>query len=337
MTMLLRRQAFVNALLLAATALCPSLFNTALAFSNQQVVTVRPSQHTALNRLEIHPRSSNNNIPIHYSRRKSLALASPSEDSESIDTSSNSSPTTTLKQDIYNVATLIGAQSLLIPIAIFIAQFVNLPNIGLGSQFQLGSAVVVDGLRWTLPLFGVAGLLRIVEPYSNALKDVTKATQRSVLSVLGSTRRPFFALLVSCVLGAVAGIGEEWLFRGVFQHALADKFGSSSISLAVSGLVFGLLHAVTPVYALLAGAASVFFGYLYIITDNLAVPMITHAVYDVFALMWAHWSVTALEQDEMDAILLDYPGAPVLSANKYKEGHLDVSDDEDDSPKVYNS
>ena len=332
--MLLRRRL----LLAAATALCPS-FNAAFAFSNQHVLAVRPSQHTTLlfDRIEIRPRSnvcSNNITPIHYSRSKSLALASPSDDVQDTETSK---PSSTFKQDVYNVATLIGAQSLLIPIAVFIAQFADLPNIGLGSQFQLGSTAFVDGLRWTLPLFGVALLLRIVEPYSEALKDVTKATQRSVLSVLGSTRRPFFALLVSCILGAVAGIGEEWLFRGVLQTSLVDKFGSSSISLAVSGLVFGLLHAVTPVYALLAGAASVFFGYLYIITNNLAVPMITHAVYDVFALMWAHWSVTALEREEMDAILKDYPQAPVLSTNTYKEGHLNVSDDEDDSPKVYNS
>ncbi|KAK1734834.1 CAAX protease family protein [Skeletonema marinoi] len=337
--MVLHRQASTKALLLAAAALCPSSsssFNAALAFSHQHVVKVRPSQNAFEARLEILPRSNNIITPINYSRRKSLALASPSDDTETTDTSSSSS---TLKQDIYNVATLIGAQALLVPIAVFIAQFSNLPNIGLGSQFQIGSVAIVDGLRWTLPLFGVAGLLRIVEPYSNALKDVTKATQRSVLSVLGSTRRPFFALLVSCILGAVAGIGEEWLFRGVFQQLLTDKFGSSSISLAVSGLVFGLLHAVTPVYALLAGAASVFFGYLYNISHNLAVPMITHAVYDVFALMWAHWSVTGLEQEERDAILLNYQGAPVLSTNTYKEGHLNVSDDddEDDSPKVYNS
>jgi hypothetical protein len=55
--------------------------------------------------------------------------------------------------------------------------------------------------------------------------------------------------------------------------------------------------------------------------------------------MWAHWSVTGLEQEERDAILLDYQGAPVLSTNTYKEGHLNVSDDddEDDSPKVSNS
>jgi len=62
-------------------------------------------------------------------------------------------------------------------------------------------------------------------------------------------------------------------------------------------------------------------------------------VYDVFALMWAHWTVTALGQEEIDEIL-NYSGAPVLSANTFKEGHLDVSneeDGEDDSPKVYNS
>lgn len=318
------RRKVTSVLLLAATT--SSSFNAALAFS----VTARPSQHS-FGRLGIHPKACYNDI-IH-SRRKSLALAPSSDDVEN----KSSISSTSLKQDIYNVVTLIGAQALLVPIAVFIAQLINLPNIGLGSQFHLSSGATVDGLRWTLPLFGVAGLLRLVEPYSNALQNVTKATQRSVLSVLGSTRRPLFALLVSCILGAVAGIGEEWLFRGVFQEILTQKFGSS-ISLGVSGLVFGLLHAVTPVYALLAGAASVFFGYLYIISHNLAVPMITHAVYDVFALMWAHWSVTALEQEEIDEIL-NYSGAPVLSANTFKEGHLNVSDEggENDSPKVYNS
>ena len=331
--MLHRRQVSINVLLLVAAALWSppsSSSNAALAFSHQHVLTVR--RPSFIDRLKIHPRCNiacTNNII--QSRKKSVVSASPSDDSESTTGS-------TFKQDVFNVATLIGAQALLIPIAIFIAQLINLPNIGLGSQFQ-GSGATVDGLRWTLPLFGVAGLLRLVEPYSNALQNVTKATQRSVLNVLGYTRRPFFAFFVSCILGAVAGIGEEWLFRGVFQAALTQKIGSSSISLAVSGLVFGLLHAVTPVYALLAGAASVFFGYLYIISGNLAVPMITHAVYDVFALMWAHWSVTALEQEEIDEIMNSGASAPVLIAkNAFKEGHLDVSDeDEEDSPRVSNS
>lgn len=148
--------------------------------------------------------------------------------------------------------------------------------------------------------------------------DVTKATQRSVLAVMGKERRPVFALFVSILLGAAAGWGEEWLFRGVFQTVLSDKF-SSNIALAISGIVFGLLHAVTPVYALLAGAASVFFGYLYNISGNLAVPMICHAVYDVGALMWAHWSVTELSSKEQDDILESGPGAPIMDAGVLKD------------------
>jgi membrane protease YdiL (CAAX protease family) len=89
---------------------------------------------------------------------------------------------------------------------------------------------------------------------------------------------------------------------------LSDKF-SSDVALAISGVVFGLLHAVTPVYALLAGAASVFFGYLYNVSGNLAVPMICHAVYDVGALMWAHWTVTGLSTKEQNDILTWGPGA----------------------------
>lgn len=105
---------------------------------------------------------------------------------------------------------------------------------------------------------------------------------------------------------------EEWLFRGVFQTKLSTMFGNE-IALAVSGLVFGLLHAVTPVYAILAGAASVFFGYLYNTSNNLAVPMVCHAVYDVGALLWAHYSVTALSKEEQQKILEGSPAAPILS------------------------
>ena len=49
--------------------------------------------------------------------------------------------------------------------------------------------------------------MQLVEPYSPALQDVTRATQRSVLAVMGSKRRPIYAMLVSILLGAVAGWG----------------------------------------------------------------------------------------------------------------------------------
>jgi len=224
----------------------------------------------------------------------------------------------TLQQDIQSIATLVGAQALLIVISAVLAKLLNIPNLGLGLGFACSSNAIVQGLQWTVPLFATAGIMKVVEPYSPALQGVTEATQRSVLAVMGKRRRPLYALLVSLLLGAVAGIGEEWLFRGLFQTALTAKF-SGGVALAISGIVFGLLHAVTPLYAFLAGAASVFFGYLYNTTGNLAVPMICHAVYDVGALMWAHWGVTALSSQEQDKILQSGPGSPILDASTLKE------------------
>ncbi|KAL7464021.1 hypothetical protein ACHAXS_004363 [Conticribra weissflogii] len=231
----------------------------------------------------------------------------------------NSKPT--LQQDIQNIATLLAAQGLLIFLSPLLSRFFQLPNLGLGSQFNLSSSAFLSGLQWTLPLFGMAGILQIIEPHAPALKDVTRATQRSVLAVMGPNRRPFYALVVSILLGAVAGWGEEWLFRGVFQTILGQRFGNDTLALGISGVVFGLLHAVTPIYALLAASASVFFGYLYNLTGNLAVPMVCHAVYDVGALMWAHWSVTGFTEEEQEDILNfgRGGGAPILSVEGKSE------------------
>ncbi|KAL7536244.1 hypothetical protein ACHAWF_005405 [Thalassiosira exigua] len=222
-------------------------------------------------------------------------------------------------------------QALLLPLSALLAKILNIPNVGLGLGFDLNVHAAILGFQWTIPLFAIAGIMRLIEPYSPALQGVTKATQRSVLAVMGKQRRPMFALLVSILLGSellfvshentkkvpVAGWGEEWLFRGVFQTYLGESF-SRGIALTVSGIVFGLLHAVTPIYALLAGAASVFFGYLYNQTENLAVPMICHAVYDIGALMWAHWSVTALTRNEQNEILDSGPGAPIMNLGALK-------------------
>mmetsp|Transcript_26473 Transcript_26473/g.57074 ORF Transcript_26473/g.57074 Transcript_26473/m.57074 type:complete len:309 (-) Transcript_26473:6-932(-) len=215
--------------------------------------------------------------PLHIRKLKpsSLALharpgkyefdlaALPSDSADDEGAPSENSPTTTkesssLQQDLRSITTLVGVQSLLLPISYFLAGFLNVANHGLGVGFAWTSAAAIQGLKWTLPLFVIAAIMQLIEPYSKSLQEVTKATQRSVLAVMGKKRRPLFAFFVSILLGAAAGWGEEWLFRGVFQTILSDKY-SSDIALAICGVVFGLLHAVTPVYALLAGLGSVFF------------------------------------------------------------------------------
>ena len=132
---------------------------------------------------------------------------------------SNKKPETSLKQDFQSIIPLVGAQSLLIPISIGVANVLSIPNKGLGSGFALTTTAITQGLQYTIPLFAIAGIMRLIEPYSKALQGVTKATQRSVLTIMGKKRRPVYSIVVSVIFGVIAGVGEEWLFRGVFQES----------------------------------------------------------------------------------------------------------------------
>lgn len=185
----------------------------------------------------------------------------------------------------------------------------NVPNFGLGADFSLDSSSIQAGAIATLPLFGIAAILDVVEKSVPALADVSTATQRSILGLLGGVRKPLIALSVSIALGAAAGVGEEMLFRGVLQSELGERFGDV-IALTSSAVIFGALHAVTPLYAVIAGIASLYFGELYLQYHNLAVPIVCHGLYDVGALMGAHLFVTGMSEEErIDLANWEPPGA----------------------------
>jgi membrane protease YdiL (CAAX protease family) len=76
-----------------------------------------------------------------------------------------------------------------------------------------------------------------------------------------------------------AGVGEELLFRGVLQALLTDYL-NRSWGLLLSGLLFGLLHALSRVYIVIAGLMGIYLGFIHIQTGNLLSPMVTHFVYD---------------------------------------------------------
>jgi len=203
--------------------------------------------------------------------------------------------------NLQTTAVLIGGQSALIPVGFAIGFFLGTPNLGLGPGIAFEGSAFVDGFIRTIPLGILAIVLDLVEKSSPALQDVTKATQRSILSLLGGKFKPLLALVISIALGLAAGFGEEILFRGVMQYELSERFGDV-FALGTTAVIFGLLHAVTPVYALLAALASLYFGWLYQTAENLAVPITTHALYDVGALFWAHWTVTRLSDDEQTSL-----------------------------------
>jgi membrane protease YdiL (CAAX protease family) len=92
------------------------------------------------------------------------------------------------------------------------------------------------------------------------------------------------------LVSLVAGLGEEMLFRGVVQ-GVNDRWFGVGYGLAVASVLFGLVHLITPTYAVLATMCGVYFGILVMITDNLLVVIVPHALYDFLALLYiARWS-----------------------------------------------
>jgi uncharacterized protein len=86
------------------------------------------------------------------------------------------------------------------------------------------------------------------------------------------------------LLAALAGLGEEALFRGVLQPWLAGLV-SPWPAVLLTGLLFGTLHPVSVTYSVLATLAGVYFGFLVVITGNLLAPIVAHAGYDLVALL----------------------------------------------------
>jgi uncharacterized protein len=93
------------------------------------------------------------------------------------------------------------------------------------------------------------------------------------------------------LLAAVAGIGEEFLFRGAVQPLFerwtaATGFGLAA-ALILSNVIFGWLHAVTPTYAVLATLMGVYFGLLLDAAGgrNLLAPILAHGLYDYLAFL----------------------------------------------------
>ena len=115
---------------------------------------------------------------------------------------------------------------------------------------------------------------------------------RRLIAVVDQLLSPLFRgcrVWELAVISAVAGLGEELLFRAVLQEAVAGWLGGpvgTWVGLAAASLLFGLMHPITKTYALLATLIGLYLGWLWIETGNLLVPVTAHALYDFLALVY---------------------------------------------------
>ena len=171
----------------------------------------------------------------------------------------------------------------------------------LAIAFESGLFVLALGFGWLLDTPALAtlrltwraaalGLLATAPPLLLMwwLIRTTWAPIRRLNREIEHTVVPLFAGSTPLQLAAVAlaaGVGEEVLFRGVIQAALAGWSGAA-MGLLLTSLLFGLVHLITPTYAALAGLLGLYLGALALYSGNLLAPILVHALYDVAALTY---------------------------------------------------
>jgi uncharacterized protein len=141
---------------------------------------------------------------------------------------------------------------------------------------RLDAAAVGLGIAATLPPLGVLHW---------CLRTEWGPVRRLVLLV-EEHLRPYLAGASAggiVLLSLMAGIAEEALFRGVIQTGLTERLPAWG-AVSIGAILFGVVHWLTLSYAVLAGLIGAYLGILFLVTDNLLVPIITHALYDVIAL-----------------------------------------------------
>ncbi|MCB0406459.1 MAG: CPBP family intramembrane metalloprotease [Bdellovibrionales bacterium] len=129
-------------------------------------------------------------------------------------------------------------------------------------------------LSYGIPLFGFAFL--VTSDWGLRIPGFGRIYEALAHSFLGELieRLPCWRLVL---LSLSAGFGEEMLFRSVIQPHLG---------VWATAFVFGLLHALTPTYFLVALSVGAYLGLVFDWTGgNLFVPVAVHTVYDFLAFM----------------------------------------------------
>jgi len=121
-----------------------------------------------------------------------------------------------------------------------------------------------------LPEF-LSGLEALLKSLEEQAKEMTEAFLK-MDSVVD--------LLVNLIMvGFLAGLGEELLFRGTIQKFLTEWWNNPHIAIIFTGFVFSAIHmqfyGFFPRWAL-----GILFGYIFLWTGNIWIPIIAHALFN---------------------------------------------------------
>lgn len=186
---------------------------------------------------------------------------------------------------------------------------------GLGVlAWGLGALGVVDvrpleQIRWETPaaIWGVAATVPLVLVLivsmrypSGPLQGLKRTIRELVVPIFKDC-----SVLHLALISALAGVGEEMLFRGVIQpvairwlstwtrmlfEGLIQLAGiqwlGTCAGVAAASIIFGLAHPISKTYVVAAALIGVYLGVILIATENLLAPILVHGLYDFVVLVY---------------------------------------------------
>jgi membrane protease YdiL (CAAX protease family) len=149
--------------------------------------------------------------------------------------------------------------------------------LGISPLAQLGWRSFLWGVLATPPL--LLALIWVLKRQNGRLRQLVDFVVGQLGPILTGRSAAELALLA-----ALAGVGEELLFRGVVQAGLA-RLVPNPLALLSASVLFGLAHFATSTYAVVAGLMGLYLGGLFLLQGSLLAPIVTHALYDLVALL----------------------------------------------------
>ena len=148
----------------------------------------------------------------------------------------------------------------------------------LASKFNLSWNATISALLFCLPM--LVALYFAVQSNWAPLSQLRTELDEKVTPLFANLKIPDLALIA-----LLAGAGEELFFRGWLQGSLTNRF-DVWIGILIASVIFGLVHYISPTYAIYAGLTGLYLGVIYQVSGNLFVVMGIHALYDFIALVY---------------------------------------------------
>jgi membrane protease YdiL (CAAX protease family) len=199
-----------------------------------------------------------------------------------------------LLQPLRLLLILMHAFSFLVPALVF-ALFFWRPKM----QKNLYLRVPKKISYWPMALLFVVMVLPItvIIHYLNTLIPAAwqQNTGQELQKLILTMHRPTDLVMNLILVGAMAGVGEELLFRGVLQRLLGWRFQNIHVAVWLAAIAFSLVHFELQAFVprALLGAT---FGYLAYWSGSLFVPIVLHFMYNSVQVVAVYFNPSSMEE-----------------------------------------